>query len=255
MSHLTDRKTVSETALVARAAAVLLLLGMALAVFGRPSWLQPPSAEEPVVRPPQAQPEQSDQDEPARRPIDVAFLAESMGRFANAPAPETPEGEPGGGEDDGADSEQTDADPDATGGGGDDAGPEIEFLGAVLSPSRRVAVVRLGQKQHWIAEGEQKAGVRVLMVTEDSCVLQRKDAEPRRIDRAERTGSPVATLGPGEGGADADERDAEGRTLGSSRADGEVIDPEERRRRRIEELRERARERRFNRRDAGEEEH
>lgn len=65
------------------------------------------------------------------------------------------------------------------------------YLGSVIEPNRRIALVSIDGRQRMLAEGREVDGVRLVQVTDDRIVIE--DAGVRRgIRREQRHGSPVA---------------------------------------------------------------
>lgn len=84
-----------------------------------------------------------------------------------------------------------------TGGNG-----EITFLGGVLSSSRSLAVLKIGEKKYWAPEGGQLTlddgrSLRVVRVGNADALIE-VDGQDRRLERAARTGSAVARLSKSE---------------------------------------------------------
>lgn len=73
----------------------------------------------------------------------------------------------------------------------------VAFLGAVIATNHRAAMLRAGDDKAWVGEGQSKdlggRSVRVLEVHSDYVRLEINGAE-QRLDRAERTGSAVASV-------------------------------------------------------------
>jgi len=248
MPTATDRQTIAEAALAAKLAAVVLLLGAALAVFGRPSWLRPPAATEPTVSPVTIETTDaggSDADGRSIPGIDPQMLAESLGRFANAPKPPSSETGVDGNPNAGGQGAAQPGDDGATGStSGDDAdrqgSSEITFVGAVIGPDRRVAVLRIEGRQRWVAEGDRAGRFRVLEVTEGACVVEPEQGEPMLLERAERTGSVVTVLGTGGSETNDSPSAASRRGVEPDVRAGDTVntmDIQEARRRRLEEMR------------------
>lgn len=117
--------------------------------------------------------------------LDVEFLASQLAMIHNAPQPAAVPDEP----DDPVDLN----DPEAT------AGPtgSIALVGSVISPSRRVAVLRVDGRQMMIAQGASRDGIEVIEVG-DGFVRLSRDGVPKRLDQAPRKSGQLTTLtGPG----------------------------------------------------------
>ncbi|MCC6969500.1 MAG: hypothetical protein IT434_04690 [Phycisphaerales bacterium] len=75
---------------------------------------------------------------------------------------------------------------------------EIKYLGAVLEPTRKIALLRVGEKQRMIAEGKSIAmvdGGTLEVVTIDAEGVVIRDAQgERRVEKSARTASAVTTI-------------------------------------------------------------
>ena len=78
----------------------------------------------------------------------------------------------------------------------------VAFLGAVISTNHRAAMLRADDDKAWVGEGQSRElggrSVRVLEVYTDYVRIEIDGAE-QRLDRAERTGSAVASVARSEG--------------------------------------------------------
>lgn len=114
---------------------------------------------------------------------------------------------------------------------------EITFLGGVLAGDRSLAVLKVGEKKYWAAEGarvtlEDARSLRVVRVGIDDAVVEIEGQE-RRFERAARTGSAVARLAKSENNLRRDLGGPMGNRLGMQGMEGqgmeEIQDPIERR--------------------------
>lgn len=82
---------------------------------------------------------------------------------------------------------------------------EVRYLGAVLEPTRRVALIRVGDKQRMIAEGGSislaEGGTLEVLSVEAEGVTIRDGLGERRIEKAARSVSPVTTITDNASGA------------------------------------------------------
>lgn len=62
---------------------------------------------------------------------------------------------------------------------------EVAFVGSVISPNRRIAVLRIGNDQVWIPEGEERRGIAVHEVERDHVRLER-DGRDFELERGTR---------------------------------------------------------------------
>lgn len=171
---LTHRTTAVKGARLAQFG-FLALCGIAAAVFtiGLPI----DAATSQVADPPPVVRTSGGQGEAAKpntlRPAVYEDIAEGLLSIANAPKPvETGPVNGEGGE--------------VVDGGGEVEAPsttEVAFIGAVFSGEQRIAVLRIDGVQRWIAEGQERDGVRVQEVTEDRAVISRKGV-PSELDKS-----------------------------------------------------------------------
>ncbi|MCC6228890.1 MAG: hypothetical protein IT432_06670 [Phycisphaerales bacterium] len=82
---------------------------------------------------------------------------------------------------------------------------EVRYLGAVLEPTRKVALLRVGEKQRMIAQGHAVSladggTLEVVSVDADGCIVRDGQGE-RRIEKSPRTASAVTTITDGAGNA------------------------------------------------------
>ncbi|MFO0834467.1 MAG: hypothetical protein U0638_05810 [Phycisphaerales bacterium] len=75
---------------------------------------------------------------------------------------------------------------------------EVKYLGAVLEPTRKIALLRVGEKQRMVAAGKTislaDGGTLEVVSIESEGVLVRDGQGERRIEKAARTASAVTTI-------------------------------------------------------------
>lgn len=80
---------------------------------------------------------------------------------------------------------------------------EVKYLGAVLEPTRKIALLRVGDKQRMVAENKtislaDGGTLEVVSIDAEGCVVRDGQGE-RRIEKSARTASPVTTISDGNG--------------------------------------------------------
>lgn len=75
---------------------------------------------------------------------------------------------------------------------------EVKYLGAVLEPTRKIALLRVGQRQRMVAESKtislaDGGTLEVVSVDAEGCVVRDGQGE-RRIEKSPRTASSVTTI-------------------------------------------------------------
>lgn len=113
--------------------------------------------------------------------LDVEFLASQLAMIHNAPQPAEVPVEP----DDPVDLNNPETAPGSTG--------SIALVGSVISPTRRVAVLRVDGRQMMIAQGSTRDGIEVLEVG-DGFVRLSRDGVPERLDQSPRKSGQLTTL-------------------------------------------------------------
>ena len=82
---------------------------------------------------------------------------------------------------------------------------DVKYLGAVLEPTRKIALLRVGEKQRMVAAGKtislaDGGTLEVVSVDADGCIVRDGQGE-RRIEKSPRTASAVTTITDGAGNA------------------------------------------------------
>lgn len=168
---------------------VLLVGAVAVAGAGMPFLTEPVPLDLDAIRAIAAQQQTSagtTTDDAASKPeFDVQFVATQLAMVHNAPKPD--ETKPSS-----TDGQLDLNDPALT----DEVGT-VTFLGSILSPTRRVAVLRVDGRQLLIAQGQERMGIEVEEVG-DGFVRITRDGEPLRIERsARKPGQLTMTANPG----------------------------------------------------------
>ncbi len=177
---LTQREASNARKIAQVAAIAGAALALAALVFRLPGLGDAPAAPGPIQWPdikPPADP-QAGRPTPSR---DMDAAASRLALVSNKPKPAAPQPEPT----EVPNPEQT-------------SSTEIKYLGAVLEPTRKIALLRVGERQRMIAEGKTVAladGGTLEVVTIDAEGVVIRDAQgERRVEKSARTASAVTTI-------------------------------------------------------------
>lgn len=84
--------------------------------------------------------------------------------------------------------------PTETGGEKPPPGPadtSIKFLGALIEPNRRVALIKVNERQHLMGPGDSLGDMTVVSVSDDSVEIRQGNGASETITKAARAGSPI----------------------------------------------------------------
>lgn len=174
------------------AAVVFLGAATGVIVFGLPGTEVRPISTNPRPDRPAPAPGDATADTAQAPPVDYAWLADrlsSVGGVVPPPEPETPI--------DPVERAETDPQRPVT----TPSTIEVRYLGSIVEPRRRLALLTIDGVQRLLSEGEQAEGVELVEVGPDyaTVLVENEDAE-RTIDRAGRRGSVVTEVKTGVGG-------------------------------------------------------
>ncbi|MEL7472353.1 MAG: hypothetical protein AAGK04_03480 [Planctomycetota bacterium] len=175
------QRDVARRAWLGRVAALVFAsAGVGVAAVGLPGAELGPLATNPRPLPP---PPETSEPENASLPIDYDWLSERFDALATVTPPAAPEPTP----DEPVQPDEPKQTPTRT------TGPPIAFLGSIIEPGRRVALLRIDGAQRFIREGETLNDVELLEVTPDSVRVRLASGE-RTVAKATRKGVGITEI-------------------------------------------------------------
>jgi hypothetical protein len=76
---------------------------------------------------------------------------------------------------------------------------QVRYLGSIIGPERRLAIMSINGRQRIVAEGSMVEGIRLLRVTEDEIDIQRAN-RPQKLQKAPSSGPMITMISPRQGG-------------------------------------------------------